>query len=154
MPTAGLCSSFTPRIWRGHTARFVLTRLAIVRSVNIARPHAMPVSRSSLADHGASLINGDIEDIGGNLCIICPFHRYKITLDKGRLEHGDSASPATRSDSTMHNHDRRGLVYAVRFLRWGHQRLQTTPDVQRSASACAFRRGGCARMCGLAWACL
>ncbi|XP_057702606.1 Rieske domain-containing protein [Corythoichthys intestinalis] len=29
------------------------------------------------------LENGDIEEIGGHLCIICPNHKYKISLAKG-----------------------------------------------------------------------
>ncbi|XP_061639763.1 Rieske domain-containing protein [Phyllopteryx taeniolatus] len=32
---------------------------------------------------GAKLETGDIEEIGGKLCIICPNHKYKITLAKG-----------------------------------------------------------------------
>ena len=26
---------------------------------------------------------GDIEDVGGNICISCPWHGYKITIDTG-----------------------------------------------------------------------
>ncbi|XP_070759409.1 Rieske domain-containing protein [Enoplosus armatus] len=32
---------------------------------------------------GGALQNGDIEEIGGKLCIICPNHKYKISLAKG-----------------------------------------------------------------------
>ncbi|MEQ2300166.1 hypothetical protein AMECASPLE_022531 [Ameca splendens] len=32
---------------------------------------------------GGMLQNGDIEDINGKLCIICPKHKYKITLAEG-----------------------------------------------------------------------
>ncbi|XP_028827774.1 Rieske domain-containing protein isoform X2 [Denticeps clupeoides] len=32
---------------------------------------------------GSSLENGDIEDINNKLCIICPKHKYKITLEEG-----------------------------------------------------------------------
>lgn len=32
---------------------------------------------------GGTLENGDIEDINGKLCIICPKHKYKITLAEG-----------------------------------------------------------------------
>ncbi|XP_015235345.1 PREDICTED: Rieske domain-containing protein [Cyprinodon variegatus] len=32
---------------------------------------------------GGTLLNGDIEDINGKLCIICPKHKYKITLAEG-----------------------------------------------------------------------
>ncbi|XP_046882417.1 Rieske domain-containing protein [Hypomesus transpacificus] len=32
---------------------------------------------------GGPLENGDIEEIGGNLCIICPKHKYKISLLHG-----------------------------------------------------------------------
>ncbi|XP_068576383.1 Rieske domain-containing protein isoform X1 [Cebidichthys violaceus] len=32
---------------------------------------------------GAILQNGDIEEIAGKLCIICPNHKYKISLAKG-----------------------------------------------------------------------
>ncbi|XP_034389745.1 Rieske domain-containing protein [Cyclopterus lumpus] len=32
---------------------------------------------------GGELQNGDIEEIAGKLCIICPNHKYKISLAKG-----------------------------------------------------------------------
>ncbi|XP_029907943.1 Rieske domain-containing protein [Myripristis murdjan] len=32
---------------------------------------------------GGNLQNGDIEEFDGKLCIICPNHKYKITLAKG-----------------------------------------------------------------------
>ncbi|XP_077581784.1 Rieske domain-containing protein isoform X2 [Stigmatopora nigra] len=32
---------------------------------------------------GGNLETGDIEEIGGQLCIICPKHKYKISLAKG-----------------------------------------------------------------------
>ncbi|CAK6958281.1 Rieske domain-containing protein isoform X2 [Scomber scombrus] len=32
---------------------------------------------------GGELQNGDIEDIDGKLCIICPNHKYKISLAEG-----------------------------------------------------------------------
>ncbi|KAM4741912.1 Rieske domain-containing protein isoform 2-T2 [Anableps anableps] len=37
----------------------------------------------TLEDAGGTLENGDIEDINGKLCIICPKHKYKITLAEG-----------------------------------------------------------------------
>eukprot|EP00759_Apiculatamorpha_spiralis_P028451 PhF_6_TR30967/c0_g1_i1/m.45469 len=33
--------------------------------------------------HGGPLHNGDIEDLGGHPCIICPWHSYRIALDTG-----------------------------------------------------------------------
>ena len=35
------------------------------------------------ADHGGPLLTGDIEDIEGHSCIICPWHRYIIELSTG-----------------------------------------------------------------------
>ncbi|KAM6980661.1 Rieske domain-containing protein [Aplochiton taeniatus] len=32
---------------------------------------------------GGPLQNGDIEELDGKLCIVCPKHKYKITLAKG-----------------------------------------------------------------------
>ncbi|XP_026163684.1 Rieske domain-containing protein isoform X2 [Mastacembelus armatus] len=32
---------------------------------------------------GGLLLNGDIEDIDGKMCIICPKHKYKLSLAKG-----------------------------------------------------------------------
>lgn len=32
---------------------------------------------------GSTLLNGDIEEISNKLCIICPKHKYKITLAEG-----------------------------------------------------------------------
>eukprot|EP01064_Diplonema_japonicum_P007105 TRINITY_DN14829_c0_g1_i5.p1 TRINITY_DN14829_c0_g1~~TRINITY_DN14829_c0_g1_i5.p1 ORF type:complete len:422 (+),score=23.63 TRINITY_DN14829_c0_g1_i5:573-1838(+) len=33
--------------------------------------------------HGAALLNGDIEDMGGKQCVVCPWHGYRITLKDG-----------------------------------------------------------------------
>ncbi|XP_041644004.1 Rieske domain-containing protein-like [Cheilinus undulatus] len=32
---------------------------------------------------GGALQNGDIEEFNGQLCIVCPWHKYKITLEEG-----------------------------------------------------------------------
>ncbi|TRY54395.1 hypothetical protein DNTS_023678 [Danionella cerebrum] len=37
----------------------------------------------SVADSGGPLQNGDIEDFDGRPCIVCPWHKYKITLSEG-----------------------------------------------------------------------
>jgi len=36
---------------------------------------------------GGPLEKGDIEDVGGRWCIICPYHKQKITLDTGEGLH-------------------------------------------------------------------
>ncbi|KPI89989.1 hypothetical protein ABL78_0849 [Leptomonas seymouri] len=33
--------------------------------------------------HGGPLLRGDIEEMGGHPCIVCPWHNYKIALDTG-----------------------------------------------------------------------
>lgn len=33
--------------------------------------------------HGGPLLNGDIEELGGHPCVICPWHSYRIALDTG-----------------------------------------------------------------------
>ncbi|GET89314.1 hypothetical protein, conserved [Leishmania tarentolae] len=33
--------------------------------------------------HGGPLLLGDIEEMGGHPCIVCPWHSYKISLDTG-----------------------------------------------------------------------
>lgn len=33
--------------------------------------------------HGGPLLRGDIEELGGHPCIVCPWHSYKIALDTG-----------------------------------------------------------------------
>lgn len=33
--------------------------------------------------HGGALLRGDIEDMGGHPCIVCPWHSYRITMDTG-----------------------------------------------------------------------
>ncbi|KAK7194516.1 Rieske [2Fe-2S] domain/Rieske-like [2Fe-2S] domain containing protein [Novymonas esmeraldas] len=33
--------------------------------------------------HGGPLLSGDIEEMGGHPCIVCPWHSYKIALDTG-----------------------------------------------------------------------
>lgn len=36
---------------------------------------------------GGPLEEGDIEDVAGHWCIICPYHKHKITLDTGERLH-------------------------------------------------------------------
>lgn len=36
---------------------------------------------------GGPLEQGDIEDVGGHWCIICPYHKQRITLDTGEGLH-------------------------------------------------------------------
>ncbi|KAG5502944.1 hypothetical protein JKF63_04717 [Porcisia hertigi] len=44
--------------------------------------------------HGGPLLLGDIEDMGGHPCIVCPWHSYKIALDTGEgLYMGIEGSP-------------------------------------------------------------
>lgn len=33
--------------------------------------------------HGGPLFQGDIEDLGGHPCVVCPWHSYRIALDTG-----------------------------------------------------------------------
>lgn len=33
--------------------------------------------------HGGPLLNGDIEDVGGHPCVVCPWHSYRISLSTG-----------------------------------------------------------------------
>lgn len=33
---------------------------------------------------GGNLWEGDIEDVGGNPCVVCPLHRYRISLATGQ----------------------------------------------------------------------
>lgn len=33
--------------------------------------------------HGGPLLMGDIEDVGGHMCLVCPWHRYPISLETG-----------------------------------------------------------------------
>ncbi|ESL10952.1 hypothetical protein TRSC58_01307 [Trypanosoma rangeli SC58] len=33
--------------------------------------------------HGGPLLEGDIEEIDGHPCVVCPWHQYRITLDTG-----------------------------------------------------------------------
>ncbi|KEG13256.1 hypothetical protein DQ04_01121110 [Trypanosoma grayi] len=33
--------------------------------------------------HGGPLVEGDIEEMGGHPCVVCPWHEYRITLDTG-----------------------------------------------------------------------
>lgn len=38
---------------------------------------------NAFADFGGPLSEGDIEDLNGHQCIVCPWHRYPISLDTG-----------------------------------------------------------------------
>ncbi|XP_045158969.2 Rieske domain-containing protein-like [Mercenaria mercenaria] len=33
---------------------------------------------------GGPLYNGDIEDLGGRTCMVCPWHKYKVCLNTGQ----------------------------------------------------------------------
>ena len=33
--------------------------------------------------HGGPLLPGDIEDVHGSLCVVCPWHKYRIALETG-----------------------------------------------------------------------
>jgi nitrite reductase/ring-hydroxylating ferredoxin subunit/ferredoxin-NADP reductase len=46
--------------------------------------------------HGAPLLDGDIEDLGGHPCVKCPWHSYQIALDTGEgFYWGLTPNPAT-----------------------------------------------------------
>ncbi|XP_033737071.1 Rieske domain-containing protein-like [Pecten maximus] len=34
---------------------------------------------------GGPLYIGDIEDFGGKTCIVCPWHKYKVAIDRGEM---------------------------------------------------------------------
>ncbi|KJE90550.1 hypothetical protein CAOG_01852 [Capsaspora owczarzaki ATCC 30864] len=55
------------------------------RQVAIFRTHAGALhALDHLCYHmGSPLASGDIEDIGGHACVICPWHKYVIALDTG-----------------------------------------------------------------------
>ncbi|WAR23785.1 RFESD-like protein [Mya arenaria] len=33
---------------------------------------------------GGPLYNGDIEELGGRACMVCPWHKYKVCIDTGQ----------------------------------------------------------------------
>jgi len=54
--------------------------IMLYRSDNIQKISAI----DSVCYHlGGPLIEGDIEEIGSHMCIICPWHRYKLDLETG-----------------------------------------------------------------------
>ena len=44
---------------------------------------------------GAPLTDGAIEEIDGRLCIVCPWHSYKVTLDTGEGERSEQLTHDT-----------------------------------------------------------
>ncbi|XP_054905171.1 Rieske domain-containing protein [Poeciliopsis prolifica] len=50
---------------------------------------------------GGLLQNGDIEEFNGRLCIVCPWHKYKITLAEGEGLYQAVDNPMTRPLKTQ-----------------------------------------------------
>lgn len=51
--------------------------------------------------HGGPLHNGDIEELGGHPCIVCPWHGYRIALDTGEgLYQGLEFGPGSPKEVT------------------------------------------------------
>ncbi|XP_074640494.1 Rieske domain-containing protein-like isoform X2 [Tubulanus polymorphus] len=54
------------------------------RSIVIFHRNGDIYAMDSLCYHtGGPLVDGDIEDINGTTCIVCPWHKYKISLKEG-----------------------------------------------------------------------
>lgn len=68
--------------FRGEDARFLVTvgGRAIAIIAYCGRFYAID---NFCYHHGGPLLMGDIEDVGGHTCIICPWHHYPISLESG-----------------------------------------------------------------------
>ncbi|KAM8866660.1 Rieske domain-containing protein-like isoform 2-T3 [Synchiropus picturatus] len=53
-------------------------------------------SDSVLKNAGGALELGDIEEFNGRLCIVCPWHKYKITLAEGEGLYQAVENPTAR----------------------------------------------------------
>lgn len=68
--------------FRGEDARFVVTVGG--RSIAIIAYRGIFYAIDNFCyHHGGPLLMGDIEDVGGHTCIICPWHHYPISLESG-----------------------------------------------------------------------
>ncbi|KAM9743286.1 Rieske domain-containing protein-like isoform 1-T3 [Menidia menidia] len=50
---------------------------------------------------GGALQNGDIEEFNGRLCIVCPWHKYKITLAEGECLYQAVDNPTAKPVRTQ-----------------------------------------------------
>ncbi|XP_013418934.1 Rieske domain-containing protein isoform X1 [Lingula anatina] len=50
---------------------------------------------------GGSLFEGDIEELGGRSCIVCPFHKYSITLSTGECIYEEAVNPRKSKTKTV-----------------------------------------------------
>lgn len=50
---------------------------------------------------GGGLQHGDIEEFNGRLCIVCPWHKYKITLAEGEALYQAVENPTVRPLKTQ-----------------------------------------------------
>ncbi|KAG8347964.1 hypothetical protein TRVL_01205 [Trypanosoma vivax] len=68
--------------------------------------------------HGGPLLEGDIEDMGGHPCVVCPWHRYPITLDTGEslywaLQMSPSGIPDKGAPKVLRSKGRRQRTHHV-----------------------------------------
>lgn len=64
--------------------------------------------------HGGALLRGDIEDMGGHPCIVCPWHSYRITMDTGEgLYVGVDPDPGGKPSQAVKSKGRKQRVYPV-----------------------------------------
>ena len=65
-------------------ARLHLTLGDECRNVSVVRHNGKLHCFDSVCYHaGGPLGSGDIEDVDGTTCILCPWHNYKVTIDTG-----------------------------------------------------------------------
>uniref|UniRef100_A0A3P8W9W8 Rieske domain-containing protein n=1 Tax=Cynoglossus semilaevis TaxID=244447 RepID=A0A3P8W9W8_CYNSE len=64
----------------GHVTKLVNGCRDVLVLFHQGRYHAMDMR---CYHAGGSLLHGDIEEFNGQQCIVCPWHKYKITLAEG-----------------------------------------------------------------------
>ena len=134
-------------------AQVLEVRLASGRGVAVwLRGEALFCLDAACYHHGGPLAAGDIEDVaGGGVCVLCPWHRYKIALESGECLY--SAVDAASGVVTLRSKGVKQRTHAVRALGDDVLVLESAPppppmaDAASSASApaCAVASDAYAR---------
>ncbi|KAG5477346.1 hypothetical protein LSCM4_04565 [Leishmania orientalis] len=92
-------SSAPDRVYVGKRSQFTNGSRQLVRSGTrniavICHRDELYAIDNACYHHGGPLLLGDIEEMGGHPCVVCPWHNYKIALDTGEgLYLGIEVSP-------------------------------------------------------------
>jgi len=85
------------------------------RDITLFRVNKEIFALDSVCYHlGGPLEDGDIEDLGGRNCIVCPWHKYKIDLMTGEGMYTDIKGQIVSKGKRQRNHEVKlinGFIY-------------------------------------------